>query len=129
MAAARQVTNAELKQLMDSMRKEIIELPRVNPDQIDKRLGGIEGQLKFLNGTVRDNRENINALKVADAQHERRVAELDEYTKSQQAQIHALDITAAKLTVLVTGSAGAGGLIGVVLAQLVPLVKAMFGQP
>lgn len=61
-ANSRSVTNTELKMIMADMLAELKAIPRM-----DQRLGGIEGHLKTLNGTVRENRENIIRLQNTDS--------------------------------------------------------------
>ena len=129
MATASAVTNEELRATMVSMLSELKALPRIDPDRIDQRLGGIEGQLRSLNGTVRENRENIIRLQNADATLASCVDRLEKTSAEQTKQIHILDISNARLAVLVTGGAGAGGLIGVLLTQGFALARTLMGQP
>jgi len=111
------------------MLSEIKSIPRIDPDRIDQRLGNIEEQLKSLNGTVRENRENIIRLQNADATLANCVDRLEKTSAEQAKQIHILDISNARLAVLVTGGAGAGGLIGVLLTQGFALARTLMGQP
>ena len=124
--AAPRVTNAEIYQQMRDMLAEIQRIPRVDPERLDARLGGIEKHLATVNGTVRENRENIIRLQHTDTVLTNCVDRLERKQNEHGQQIHALDLTAARLTVLITGSAGAGGLLGVLLAQV---VKVLTGQP
>ena len=129
MATASPVTNEQLRTTMASMLSEIKSIPRIDPDRIDQRLGNIEGQLRSLNGTVRDNRENIIRLQNAGATLASCIDRLEKTSAEQAKQIHILDISNARLAVLVTGGAGAGGLIGVLLTQGFALARTLMGQP
>ena len=128
-AVHQSVTNEELRTTMVSMLSEIKSIPRIDPDRIDQRLGNIEEQLKSLNGTVRENRENIIRLQNADTTLANCVDRLEKTSAEQAKQIHILDISNARLAVLVTGGAGAGGLIGVLLTQGFALARTLMGQP
>ena len=125
-AATPRVTNAEIYQQMREMLAEVKDLPRVDPERLDARLGGIERHLATVNGTVRENRENIIRLQNTDATLTNCVDRLEQKQNQHEQKLHTLDITAARLTVLITGGAGAGGLLGVLLTQA---VRTLTGQP
>ncbi len=106
--------------------RQIIEqLTRVIRDvqiPVTKELDALSRQLELLNGASRINATCITVLQEQVKSHTEQLKRQESLLDALDKAVHVLDISAARLTVMITGGAGVGGVIGAVLVAVIQIL-------
>ena len=95
----------------------------------DGRLDSLAGEIKGLRKAIQIQNDRVRKNETEIATHGVRIQATEDCAETLTNKVDALNISNARVSALVGGGAGAGGLVGAVIMWLVQAAKMAMGGP